>query len=102
MEDLDKLVSIGCSLPFRGGGLATSQGKTNCLLQTYISRVYVSHSTLYSETMYISQNASRIARALFEISLRKEWAHTAVQCLNFSKYIQRRLWAYNSPLRWGI
>lgn len=99
MEDLDKLVSIGCVHQLRGGSLATSQGKSNALLQCHISRVYVNHSTLYSETMYISQNASRIARALFEISLRKELAHTAVQCLNFSKYIQRQLWEYNSPLK---
>lgn len=99
MADLDELVSLGCVHPFRGGGLATTQGKANCLLQSYVSRAFVSHSTLSSETNYVAQNASRIARALFEIALRKEWAHTAVQCLNFSKFIQRRLWNYNSPLR---
>jgi activating signal cointegrator complex subunit 3 len=99
MEDLDKLMSIGCGIQIRGGGLATSQGKSNCLLQSYISRAYINHSTLYSETTYISQNASRIARALFEIALKKEWAYTTVQCLNMSKYIQRRIWGYNSPLK---
>ncbi|KAI6206534.1 hypothetical protein M3Y94_00923100 [Aphelenchoides besseyi] len=45
------------------------------------------------------ENASRVARALFEITLRKGWASTAVECLNISKYIQRRLWSYNSPLK---
>jgi activating signal cointegrator complex subunit 3 len=99
MADLDTLVSSGCALPIRGGGLATSQGKANCLLQTHISRCYVTHSTLASETYYVSENASRIARALFEITLRKEWANTAIQCLSISKYIQRRVWNFNSPLK---
>lgn len=32
MVDLDFLYS-GCALPIRGGGLASTQGKVNCLLQ---------------------------------------------------------------------
>ncbi|CAD5212065.1 unnamed protein product [Bursaphelenchus xylophilus] len=98
MADLDMLMS-GCMLPLRGGGLATSQGKVNCLLQNYISRAEPTSFTLQTEMFYISQNASRVARALFEITLRKNWAFTAVQCLEFSKYINRRLWNFNSPLR---
>lgn len=99
MADLDQLLSLGCAYPIKNASLVSTQGKTNCLLQAYVSRAFINHSTLASETYYISQNASRIARALFEISLRKEWAHSTVQCLNFSKFIQRQLWSYNNPLR---
>ncbi|KAI6180712.1 hypothetical protein M3Y98_00750700 [Aphelenchoides besseyi] len=99
MRDLDELMCSGCALKIKGGGLATAQGKSNCLLQNYISRTSITHSTLSSETLYIAQNASRVARALFEITLRKGWAATAIECLNISKYIQRRLWSYNSPLK---
>lgn len=49
--------------------------------------------------MYIAQNASRIARALFEIVMRRMWAQTTNSCLNMSKCIDRRMWPFNSPLR---
>ncbi|CAD5207281.1 unnamed protein product [Bursaphelenchus okinawaensis] len=98
MMDLEMLKS-GCTLPIRDGVLANSAGKVNCLLQNYISRVEPASFTLQTEMYYISQNASRVARALFECTLRKNWSTTAIQCLEFSKYINRKLWVFNSPLR---
>ena len=35
--------------------------------------------------MYVSQNAPRIARALFEICLRRGWSSAAELCLTMSK-----------------
>ncbi|KAH7693152.1 Type III restriction enzymeres subunit family protein, partial [Aphelenchoides avenae] len=66
----------------------------------YISRTMIKNFALVSETFYVSENASRLARAFFEIVLRRGWAQTTIACLNMSKCIQRRVW-YNhqSPLR---
>ncbi len=99
MGDLETMANFGCTLPIRGGGLATSQGKANCLLQNYISRMEVHNFTLISETHYVAQNAPRVARALFEIVLRRGWASATNSCLAMAKCIQRRLWPFNSPLR---
>uniref|UniRef100_A0A914I9P9 Activating signal cointegrator 1 complex subunit 3 n=2 Tax=Globodera TaxID=31242 RepID=A0A914I9P9_GLORO len=98
MVDLDELASFGAPLKIRGG-LATTAGKVNCLLQSHISRAMVSNFALISELYYISQNATRIVRALFEIALRRCWAQTTEACLAMAKCIEKRLWPFNSPLR---
>uniref|UniRef100_A0A7E4USK6 MIF4G domain-containing protein n=1 Tax=Panagrellus redivivus TaxID=6233 RepID=A0A7E4USK6_PANRE len=99
MADLDELSAIGCVMPNRNGTLATTDGKVNCLLQSYISQSFVTNFALTSEMLYIAQNASRIARAFFEIVLRRGWASTTHTCLLLSKCIQQRLWSYQTPLR---
>uniref|UniRef100_A0A1I8BS09 Activating signal cointegrator 1 complex subunit 3 n=1 Tax=Meloidogyne hapla TaxID=6305 RepID=A0A1I8BS09_MELHA len=98
MAELDELASFGSNLKIRSG-LATTAGKVNCLLQSYISRAYVKDFALSSELYYISQNAGRIARAIFEIALRRGWAQTTEACLIMAKCIEQRLWPFNSPLR---
>ena len=40
-------------------------GKVNILLQTHISRGHVRAFSLVSDMNYVTQNAARIARALF-------------------------------------
>ncbi|KAI1690567.1 sec63 brl domain-containing protein [Ditylenchus destructor] len=103
MEELQEMISFGCPLPMKGGGLATTQGKVNCLLQCHISRIFsqrfFDNFTLQAESLFVAQNASRIARALFEIVLRRGWAQTTSACLQMSKCINNRLWPFNSPLR---
>ncbi|CAK5119412.1 unnamed protein product [Meloidogyne enterolobii] len=104
MTELDELASFGANLKIRSG-LATTAGKVNCLLQSYISRAFVKDFALSSELYYISQNAGRIARAIFEIALRRGWAQTTEACLTMAKCIEQRLWPFNSPLRffiWGF
>uniref|UniRef100_A0A914KRM4 Activating signal cointegrator 1 complex subunit 3 n=1 Tax=Meloidogyne incognita TaxID=6306 RepID=A0A914KRM4_MELIC len=98
MTELDELASFGANLKIRSG-LATTAGKVNCLLQSYISRAFVKDFALSSELYYISQNAGRIARAIFEIALRRGWAQTTEACLTMAKCIEQRLWPFNSPLR---
>ena len=99
MMDLDQISSMGSVMKNRNGTLATTDGKVNCLLQCYISQTFISNFALSSEMLYIAQNASRIARSYFEISLRKGWASTTHMCLLMSKCIQNRMWSYQSPLR---
>lgn len=99
MIELEELASFGCIFPIKSGGLGSTEGKVNCLLQSYISRMLIKNFALISETFYVSQNASRIARALFEIVLRRGWAQATSACLQMSKSIQHKVWIFNSPLR---
>ncbi len=98
IKELDKLKAVcpmACSAP-----VTDSNGKVNVLLQAYISlklqpRVF----TLLSDMLYIAQNAARIARALFEIALKKGWSSLAYTLLRIAKSIDRRVWWFQSPLR---
>jgi len=81
------------------GDVANSSGKTNMLLQAYISGVRVTAFTLVSDTAYVRQSAGRIARGLFEIALKKGWAGLAEQLLDLCKTIDRRTWWDAHPLK---
>uniref|UniRef100_A0A0K0DLR1 Activating signal cointegrator 1 complex subunit 3 n=1 Tax=Angiostrongylus cantonensis TaxID=6313 RepID=A0A0K0DLR1_ANGCA len=96
--DLEELISCGCVLPLRGGGLASVAGKVNVLLQSHISRTFVRSFSLLSESLYVQQNAGRICRAIFEITLRKGWAQAANAFLTMSKCIEKRVWPHQSSL----
>jgi hypothetical protein len=54
-------------------------------VQAYISRARIESFSLIADLNYVSQNAPRICRALFEICLRKGWYVVADQLLTFSK-----------------
>ena len=41
--------------------------------------------SLTADLMYVSSNAPRISRALFEICLRRNWSSAAELCLTMSK-----------------
>lgn len=56
-----------------------------CASQAYISRARVDSFSLTADLMYVSANAPRIARALFEICLRRGWSSAAELCLTLSK-----------------
>lgn len=97
MDDLKQLEDL-CVLEVKGGP-ANRHGKVNILIQTYISKIQVNSFSLISDMLYISQNASRITRAVFEIAMRKNWPRTAYQVLRFCKMIDHRLWVTAHPLR---
>eukprot|EP00871_Galdieria_phlegrea_P002639 jgi/Galph1/3376/GphlegSOOS_G2035.1 len=74
--------------------------KANVLLQSYISKLKLEGLALAADAVYISQSAGRLARALFEIALRRRYAQVALRCLNLAKAIDRRMWPYShTPLR---
>ncbi|KAJ3318638.1 hypothetical protein HDU76_000778 [Blyttiomyces sp. JEL0837] len=80
------------------GGTDTSYGKTNIMLQAYISRAIINDFALVSDCAYVAQNAARILRALFEICLSRNWGPTAAVVLSLCKSVDRRLWAFEHPL----
>lgn len=85
-----------------GGGSGAVDGKAakaNVLIQAYTSRARVEGFSLVADMMYAAQNAPRIARALFEIVLRKRWAGAAAAMLEICKALELRLWPHQHPLR---
>ncbi|KXS12052.1 Sec63-domain-containing protein [Gonapodya prolifera JEL478] len=80
------------------GGVDTTYGKVNVLLQNYISRSRVDDFALVSDTNYVAQNSARILRALFEVALNRNWGPVASRILSLSKSVDRRLWSFEHPL----
>jgi pre-mRNA-splicing helicase BRR2 len=76
-----------------------SSAKVNVLLQAYISRLRLEGFALTADMVYVTQSASRLLRALYEIVLRRGWAQLAHRLLNLCKTVDRRAWATQSPLR---
>uniref|UniRef100_A0A1I7XGV9 SEC63 domain-containing protein n=1 Tax=Heterorhabditis bacteriophora TaxID=37862 RepID=A0A1I7XGV9_HETBA len=85
--DLEELVSYGCVLPIRGGGIASVPGKVNA----HISQSLIRSFSLLSESLYVHQNAGRLCRAMFEIVLRKGWAQATNAFLTMSKQLHEFL-----------
>ncbi|KAF6762354.1 Sec63-domain-containing protein [Ephemerocybe angulata] len=98
MKELEELeMSIPCQVK---GGVTTSAGKVNILLQAYISRTdYLNDFALVSDMAYVAQNAGRIIRALLEISISRKWAHVTATLMSMSKAIEKRLWPFEHPLK---
>ncbi|CAN6670657.1 pre-mRNA-splicing helicase Brr2p [Trichomonascus vanleenenianus] len=73
--------------------------KINVLLQAYISRLKLDGFALMADMVYITQSAGRLLRAMFEICLRKGYAHATRMAFELCKIVENRLWLSNSPLR---
>lgn len=99
-EELEELTRLAdeCVTPVKIG-VEDTIGKVNCLIQSYISRVRIEGFSLVSDMAYVSQNIGRIARALFEISLKRGWALLSGRLLNICKSIEKQIWHFQSPMR---
>lgn len=73
--------------------------KVNVLLQSYISQLQLEGFALMSDMVYVTQSASRLMRAIFEIVLHRGWAQLADKTLTLCKMVDRRMWQSMSPLR---
>ena len=54
-------------------------------MQAYVSRARVESFSLIADMMYVSSNAPRIARSVFEICLRRGWSSCAELALTLCK-----------------
>lgn len=77
----------------------SSSGKTNILLQAYISKASINDSALFSDTNYVAQNSIRICRALFLIGIHRRWGIFAKVMLALCKSIEKRLWSFEHPIK---
>ncbi|XP_017773161.1 PREDICTED: putative U5 small nuclear ribonucleoprotein 200 kDa helicase [Nicrophorus vespilloides] len=73
--------------------------KVNVLLQAYISQLKLEGFALMSDMVYVTQSASRLMRAIFEIVLHRGWAQLTDKTLALCKMIDKRMWQSMSPLR---
>ncbi|XP_014208524.1 putative U5 small nuclear ribonucleoprotein 200 kDa helicase [Copidosoma floridanum] len=76
-----------------------ASAKVNVLLQAYISQLKLEGFALMSDMVYVTQSASRLMRAIYEVVLFRGWAQLADKCLALCKMIDRRMWQSMSPLR---
>jgi antiviral helicase SLH1 len=76
---------------------ASSQAKTNILLQSYISRGRIEDFALANDSNYIAQQAARICRALFMIALNRGWGYQCLVILSLCKSIEKRIWSFQHP-----
>lgn len=97
-KELSALKEEGYLITEVKGGYDSSSGKTNYLLQAYISRARLEDFTLVSDTNYIAQNAARIARALFMIALNRRWGYQCLVLLSLCQSIEHRCWPIEHPL----
>lgn len=79
------------------GGNDQSYAKTNILLQSYISRARLEDFALVSDMAYVAQNAARICRALFMISLNRGWGYQCTVLLSLCKSIEKQMWHSQHP-----
>ena len=99
MSELEELArGPACPVDI-AAGLATKEGKANCLIQAYISRARLEAFSLVADTNYVAQSVDRICRALAELVLRKGWPGLGAAMLTLAKAADRRLWPQQHPLR---
>ncbi|XP_063225665.1 activating signal cointegrator 1 complex subunit 3 [Bacillus rossius redtenbacheri] len=98
LEELDELQHTNCSTSVAGGS-ENLHGKVNILLQTFLSRGRVNSFSLVSDLSYVTQNAVRIVRALFEVYLRRNNPLVAGRLLKMSIMFEQQQWAEESPMR---
>lgn len=96
-KEIEKLLQK-VPIPVKGSNEEPSS-KINILLQAYISNISLESYAISSDMIYVSQNASRIFRALYEICVKRAWANVSLICLNICKMIKLRMWSTMSPLR---
>ncbi|KAG0252151.1 activating signal cointegrator 1 complex subunit [Actinomortierella ambigua] len=95
--ELKKLLEQACPCDVKGG-LDLSSNKVNVLLQAAITQAPLDDFALVSDSGYITQNASRIIRALFEIALNRNWGPVANVLLSLGKSVDKRMWSFEHPL----
>jgi activating signal cointegrator complex subunit 3 len=98
IKEMEQVREKYCPLEVKGG-LAEQTGKVVVLLQAYISNHRFTSFTLISDTNYVSQNAARVTRALFELAMKRGWCTLSDQMLNICKTIDKRIWWFQQPLR---
>ncbi|KNB44810.1 activating signal cointegrator 1 complex subunit 3 [Blastocystis sp. subtype 4] len=99
-EELSELVDMkrSCCRVGQDVKLDDEYAKTLILLQAYINQWNPHEATLFSDFNFISQNAGRITRALFEICIQRGWAMSGFLVLNLAKSVERRIWFTDHPL----
>lgn len=84
-----------CQIP---GDVDSAAGKTNILLQAFVSNATIKDSSLISDSNYVAQNSARICRAVFLVAVNRRWGNLLKILLSLCKSIDRRIWAFDHPM----
>ena len=95
--ELMKLVEL-VPIPVKGGA-EDACSKINVLLQAYVSRLSLEGFALVADMVFVTQNAGRLFRALFEIAVKRGWSVLARRCLVWCKTVELRMWPIQTVLR---
>ena len=95
--ELMKLVEL-VPIPIKSGA-EDGCSKINVLLQAYVSRLSLEGFALMADLVFVTQNAGRLFRALFEIALKRGWSVLARRCLVWCKVVEHRMWPIQTVLR---
>lgn len=98
MIELESMLKKQCPLGLRGG-LEAPRAKANILIQAYVSRFRPETFSLVADSNYVASNAPRIARALFEIAIKRGWATLTEQTLTVCKSLEKQIWPHQHALR---
>uniref|UniRef100_A0A0N4ZWS8 U5 small nuclear ribonucleoprotein 200 kDa helicase n=1 Tax=Parastrongyloides trichosuri TaxID=131310 RepID=A0A0N4ZWS8_PARTI len=94
--ELQKLAEL-VPIPIKES-LEDPTSKVNILLQTYISQLQLDGFAIIADMTYISQSATRLFRAMFEIVCWRGWAVLAQKILACYKMVMQRQWQSLNPL----
>jgi replicative superfamily II helicase len=93
---LEKIQKDDCVYPIRGNEV---EQKVNALFQAFVNSSKVDSFSLISDMNYISQNSSRLLRALFEISLLNNYSTTTYIILDLCKSSENQIWSNEHAFR---
>ncbi|XP_072381205.1 activating signal cointegrator 1 complex subunit 3-like isoform X2 [Diabrotica undecimpunctata] len=77
---------------------SNSVDKVIILIQANISRAPIYVSSLISDTQFIMQTVTRLARALFEIAKDKDYASQVLKTLTLAQMLEQQMWQDMHPL----
>lgn len=102
LGDLEKLTKVLCPIEIKQG-ITDHVGKSNALIQAFISRglgsVVIAHSpTLMNDVLYVQQNLQRICRAVFELVRKRHHLPLSLQWLQLCQQAEQQLWPFQHPL----
>ncbi|KAG9299631.1 hypothetical protein G9A89_020802 [Geosiphon pyriformis] len=80
-------------------GIEEPTSKINVLLQAYISQLKLEGFALVSDMVYVTQSASRLLRAMFEICLKRGWSQLSRRALDLCKMVEKQMWLSMTPFR---
>jgi hypothetical protein len=72
--------------------------KVLVLIQANISRAKIRVSSLVSDCEFIMQSVTRLARALFEIAVDKNYSIQVSRCLQVAQMVEQQAWSDRQPL----
>ena len=93
-EEIGELKSIQENahlVPVQSGEELETSAKVLLLIEAYLYQEQLTAFSLIADTNYVMQNVVRLMRGMFEIAMRKKYPLTALNCLQWSIRLDKRM-----------